>query len=390
MKEHDRGEGALFETAELDAFIKPTFKNKKVHPGMPPLASVSKPVSLFEFWPSSLIYFPIAIQWLWLSVRYRGISLPLNSNPGISLSGMVGESKSEVFSIASDKAKERIASWCLLADWESPEGGVLQARQMMGCIGLDYPVVAKPDIGCRGAGVRIIRSPEQLKSYIQTFPVQGKIVLQKLVPYEAEAGIFYIRYPGEKRGEIFSITLKYPPYIVGDGHSTLQQLINKDPRSSQLSELYLKRHNQRLNEVIPDNQPFRLVFAGSHSRGCIFRDGCEFISEEMEKSFDEVANGLPEFYYGRIDIRFKDIDSLMKGENYHILEINGASSEAGHIWDCRSSLKEVYRVLFYQYRTLFQLGWINRRRGFRPPSLIRLLKFWKKERELVKHYPDTE
>ncbi|MRI31725.1 D-alanine--D-alanine ligase [Endozoicomonas sp. OPT23] len=357
---------------------------------MPPLAKASKPVSFFEFWPSGLIYFPVVIQWLWLSIRYRGISLPLNSNPGITLSGMVGESKAEIFSIAKDKACERIAPWCLLSDWDSPENALWQARQLMGSIGLDFPVVAKPDIGCRGAGVQIIRSPEQLSDYVLSFPEQGKIVLQKLVPYEAEAGIFYIRYPGENRGKIFSITLKYPPYIVGDGHSTLQQLIDKDPRSSLLSELYLKRHSHRLNEVIPENQPFRLAFAGSHSRGCIFRDGCEFITEAMEKSFDKVADGLPEFYYGRIDIRFRDIDSLMNGENYHILEINGASSEAGHIWDCRSSLKEVYRVLFYQYRTLFRLGFLNRRRGFRSPSLFSLLASWKKERELVRHYPDTE
>ena len=380
----------MFKTAELEDFIKPTFENKKIHPGMPPLAEASKPVSFFEFWPSGLIYLPVAFQWLWLAIRYRGISLPLNSNPGITLSGMVGESKAEIFSKATDKARDRIAPWCLLSDWESPENAVWQARQLMGSIDLDFPVVAKPDIGCRGAGVQIIRSAQELQNYISSFPEQGKVVLQKLVPYEAEAGIFYIRYPGEKKGKIFSITLKYPPYIVGDGRSTLQQLIEKDPRSGLLSKLYLKRHKNKLSDIIPENQPFRLAFAGSHSRGCIFRDGCEFITEAMEKSFDQVADGLPEFYYGRIDIRFRDIESLMSGENYYILEINGASSEAGHIWDCRSSLKEVYRVLFYQYRTLFRLGWLNRRRGFRPPSLIRLLQSWKKERELVRFYPDTE
>ncbi len=80
----------------------------------------------------------------------------------------------------------------------------------------------------------------------------------------------------------------------------------------------------------------------------------------------------------------------MDGRNYIIVEVNGAGSEAAHIWDCRSSLGEVFRVLFYQYRTLFDLGAINRRRGLKPPSLWALFKAWRKARRLVKHYPETE
>src|SRR3546814_17353817 len=52
-------------------------------------------------------------------------------------------------------------------------------------------------------------------------------LLQELVPWEGEAGIFYVRRPGQKRGEVFSMTLKYAPYVLGDGVRSLRQLIDR-------------------------------------------------------------------------------------------------------------------------------------------------------------------
>ena len=382
--------GIIESDSLIQSFIRPTGQDKQIHPGMPQLEKRERAISFFEFWPGFIIYTPVALLSMWLAIRYRGVTLPLNSNPGIHLGGMVGESKQDIFSMATGEAKARIPEWFVLSKWHSPEDAEWQVRQAMSEQKLEYPLVAKPDMGCRGAGVQIIRNGREMKSYVRTFPSEGKIVLQKLVPYEAEAGIFYIREPGEEKGRIFSITLKYPPYVIGNGRDTLRQLIQNDPRAGQLTKLYFKRHYQYLEKVLAKDQPFRLAFAGSHSRGCIFRDGREFITPELEAAFDKVVDGLPEYYYGRIDIRFSDMQSLMKGENYYILEVNGASSEAAHIWDSRSTLAEVYRVLFYQYRTLFRLGWLNRKRGFKPPSIKSLLNAWKQERELVRQYPDTE
>ncbi|MFK0571162.1 D-alanine--D-alanine ligase [Endozoicomonas sp.] len=371
-------------------FIERTSPDKPVHPGMPELEPVLKPISFFEFWPGYLFYIPVAFQWLWLSIRFRGIGLPLIANPAIPLSGMVGESKSEVFSRASGLATEKIAPWVLLDDWETAIQGASLAQRLFKHAGLGLPLVAKPDIGCRGAGVQLIRNNDELVEYIEKFPPDGRILFQQLVPYEAEAGIFYIRYPGAESGEIISITLKYPPYVIGNGRNTLEELINLDPRAGRLKHLYLPRHHDQLHEVLPDGQPFRLAFTGSHSRGCIFRDGRKFITPELTRAFDRLCDDLPEFYYGRFDIRFKDIQSLMEGEDYYILEVNGASSEAAHIWDCRGSLADAFKTLFFQYRTLFKLGAINRRRGFASPSLRELFSAWRREKKLVGRYPGTE
>ncbi|WP_230425610.1 ATP-grasp domain-containing protein [Spartinivicinus ruber] len=383
---------SVYENTLIQQAVNPTFANRPVHPGMPPLDLSGKAVSFFEFWPTQLVYLPVVVQWLMLTLKYRSINLPLIANPKIPLGGMVGEAKSDVFKLANGKAKQFIAPAISL----TVEKKVVASQQVAEIVtrlakqGIQLPVVAKPDIGCRGVGVRIVRDQQQLVDYIEYFPNQASLILQELVPYEAEAGIFYIRYPGKEKGEIFSITLKYAPYVFGNGKDNLQALIEADPRASKVAHLYLSRHQQHLDIVLPEGQPFRLAFAGSHSRGSIFRDGKQLITPALTAKLDEITKDIDEFYYGRLDVRFKDAELLKQGRDFKIVEINGASSEATHIWDRNASLKDVYKALFYQYKTLFEIGEINRRRGFKIPGLKALWQAYKKEKNLVASYPATE
>ena len=73
--------------------------------------------------------------------------------------------------------------------------------------------------------------------------------------------------------------------------------------------------------------------------------------------------GLPEFYYDRLDITFRDLESLQQGRGLEIIEINAASSEFLHIWDCNTSLKQAISALLMQYRLLFRFGNLNRQRS---------------------------
>lgn len=381
-----------YESQLIEQAVNPTCSNRPVHPGMPPLDLSGKAVSFFEFWPTQLVYFPVVLQWLALGIKYRSLSLPLIANPKIPLGGMVGEAKSDVFKLATGQATQFIApSISLTVDKELAVDQLgEQAIDKLAAHSLQLPLIAKPDIGCRGVGVRIVRNSKELSDYIECFPDQANLLLQELVPYEAEAGIFYIRYPGQDKGHIFSITLKYAPYVFGNGHDNLQALIESDPRASKIAHLYLARHHQHLSMVLPQGQPFRLAFAGSHSRGSIFRDGKRLITPALAARFDEITKDVDEFYYGRFDVRFKDAELLKQGREFKIVEINGVSSEATHIWDRNANLKDVYKALFYQYKTLFEIGAINRSRGFKSPSLQSLWQAYKKEKQLVSSYPATE
>ena len=208
--------------------------------------------------------------------------------------------------------------------------------------------------------------------------------------YEAEAGVFYVRQPGERTGRIVSLTLKYFPYVHGDGASTLRELILADPRAGRVPHLYLPRHAARLDDVPAAGEPVRLAFAGSHSRGSIFRDGTHLITPAMTDRFDAIAHSIPEFWFGRFDIRFPDIERLQAGGDFTILEVNGAGAEMTHVWDRGKSLWEARRDLMEQYRLLFTIGRANRDRGHRGMGLREFWRAYRREKALTPLYPPTQ
>ena len=62
-------------------------------------------------------------------------------------------------------------------------------------------------------------------------------------------------------------------------------------------------------------------------------------------------------------------------------------SESLHIWDRNARLGTAFKTLLWQYRTLFGLGNLNRKRGYRPPKLSDVLNRWRDEKRLAKFYP---
>ncbi len=364
------------------------------HQGMPPLDQQGPALSFFEFWPMWAFYPPIMVYAAWLMLRYRGALLPTAANPSFPGGGFFGESKAEILALATRHVPEWVAPFVRLERPASPGDDLAEERDAalaaLAAAGLALPVVAKPDLGCRGAGVKLVRSAEDLRAYLAAFPAGATYLLQQLVPFEGEAGIFYCRRPGEARGRIVSITLKYFPHVTGDGVHTLRELILADARAGRLAHLYLGRHTARLDEVPAAGESIRLAFAGSHSRGAIFRNGTHLVTPELEARFEAIAQALPEFHFGRFDVRFEDFAEVQQGRAFTILEINGAGAESTHIWDRRTGLFEAWRDLMRQYRWLFEIGHANRARGFRPMRWSQFLRDYRREKALTPLYPATD
>lgn len=367
---------------------------------MPPLDESGPPLSFFEFWPMWAFYPPVMLYAAWLMLRHRGLLLPTAANPSFPGGGFFGESKSAVLEMAVRHIPEWVALFVRVARPAAAEAGVDEAAALDGEVdqalaalaaaGIALPVVAKPDLGCRGAGVKLVRDREALRRYLAAFPRGAALLLQRLVPHEGEAGIFYCREPGQAEGRIVSITLKYFPHVIGDGQSTLRELIVRDPRAGRLQHLYLGRHAERLDSVPAVGEAVRLAFAGSHSRGAIFRNGTHLVTPAMQARFEAIARSMPEFHFGRFDIRFESFDELQQGRGFTILEINGAGAESTHIWDRRTGLIEAWRDLMRQYRWLFAIGAANRRRGHAPLTLAQFLRDYRREKQLTPQYPATD
>ena len=344
----------------------------------------AKPLSFFEFWPGWLFYTPVVIHWLMLGLRYGDFSLPTAANPRITTGGLCGESKLAILRQVGSAGQDLVAPACGV---RAGPGGAADADAAMSAHGLAYPVVAKPDIGCNGTGVRLLRDRAAMQRYMAEFPAGETVVLQHYVGAPSEAGIFYIRHPGEPSGRITSLTLKQPPVVVGDGRSRLRDLILADERAGVVPHLYFDRLTDQLDTVLEAGETFQLVFVGNHCKGSIFQDGRDLITPALAAAIDRLAHAIPEFHFGRIDVRFESIAELRRGTGFKVIEVNGAGSEATHVWDPGTGLLDAWRAQFFHYGQAFRIGAANRRRGFRPSGVRAMYRDWVNQRRLMAQYP---
>lgn len=341
----------------------------------------------WEFWPVWMFYPPVVAYCIWLVLKYRGLTVATAANPGIFSGGMVGESKMMTLAALRQTCPEFTAAARLVTGTDC-ESRLRSLEAVRAQLDLPFPFILKPDLGQRGNGVKLIRSREQAEEYLRQ--TGAPLVAQRYVPGPFEAGIFYYRFPQEPRGKIFAITEKIFPALMGDGHHTVAELIEQDERARLIANIYLKRLASRRDEVLPLGESLKLVEAGNHAQGCIFRDGWRWWSPELEARMDDISRRLDGFYIGRYDIRFASEDDLRAGKNFQIVELNGAASEATSIYDARNSLWSAYRTLFQQWGLVFAIGAENRRRGFAPAKLSEVWNKWREYHRLAASYPPAD
>ena len=318
----------------------------------------------WEFWPWPLVYVPVVCRILYWMARYRRGAVFTAANPGMPTGGFVGVGKVAVLQALSG-AGPALARFASLP----PGPGRLEsARRFMRENGLGYPVVVKPDAGERGRDVHVARDERQLAHALET--LNRAALVQEYVD-GPEFGLFYVRRPGEPQGRLFSITEKILPEVRGDGVRTLEELILADPRAVAMAAAYFANHATRLRQVVPAGRSVRLVSLGTHSRGAIFRDGERYRTAALESAVDRVSRNFDGFCFGRYDVRAASQKALRAGE-FKVLELNGVTSEATHIYDRRYGLLQAYRVLFEQWRLAFEIGANNAERGARIWSLREL------------------
>ncbi len=347
-------------------------------------------VSFFEYWPGWLFYTPVVLHWALLGLRHGSFTLPTAANPHISTGGLCGESKTSILDGIGGGERDWVAPYVAVETAADVTLATGRAQAALDAAGIGYPLVAKPDIGCNGTGVRVVRNAAELARAFAEFPAGVELVLQALVPDPGEAGLFYVRLPGEARGRITSITLKSPPIVTGNGRSTLRKLILDDPRYGAQPQIYFRRQANRLDEVPAPGEAVQLVFVGNHCKGSTFTDGCAYITPELTARVDAIARSIPDFSFGRFDVRYRSLRELREGVGFKIIEINGVGSEATHIWDPRTRLIDAYRAQFFHYGAAFKIGAANRAAGFEPTRPLALFRRWREQRRLMGSYPAND
>ena len=176
----------------------------------------------WEYWSFHTLYAPLYPYWIWLCIRARASFFINTANPLIKNGGFLMESKKEIYDLI---PLEYYPATLLVAPGTSFEKIIQEVQQLR----LAYPLIAKPDIGMRGIAVKKINSLEELSAYA----AKNKMayLIQSFVSYEREVGIFYVRLPYESKGKITGIVSKEFLNLIGDGHSTVLALMQKNDRA---------------------------------------------------------------------------------------------------------------------------------------------------------------
>jgi len=337
----------------------------------------------WEFWPPYIFYAPVVAYIVYLGIRFRSWTLFTAANPDIPGGGFIGESKHDILEHLKG------AAWALPVSALLAEGNADQrfskAAAFIEKHQLQFPVVLKPDAGQRGSGVVIVRSLKGMREYFEHAPFPT--ILQEYVPGR-EFGVFYYRYPGKSRGRVLSITEKRMPIVTGDGRRTLQELIFADGRAVCMAAFYLRKNAQAAREAPAAGEPVQLVEIGTHCRGAIFLDGSCTVTPALERTIQRIADCFDGFFFGRFDIRVPSLEDFMAGKNLKVVELNGVTSEATHIYDPACGLLDAYRALFRQWRIAFEIGKANRARGVRPTSAAELLVMTRNYRQVARQHPE--
>ncbi|MFH5833070.1 alpha/beta fold hydrolase [Halalkalibaculum sp. DA3122] len=323
----------------------------------------------WEYWSPYIIYAPICCYIAYLGIKHRSLTVFTAANPGIPGGGFIGESKSDI--LEGLKASGVVPAFRKISSDLEDREKVAEAEKFIEEQQLNFPVIAKPDVGQRGTGVKELHDEEQLREMLQG--IDYELIIQEYASGE-EFGIFYYRYPEEERGSILSITKKRLLTLTGDGEHTLEELILRDDEAVSRAKIHLREHQDHLYEVPEKGEKIPLVRLGVHARGARFFDATHLATRELAEQVDDITSHLHGFYFGRLDVRVPSKEKLKNGENIKVLEVNGVTSESTIIYDPQYTFFQAQKMLRNQWRIAFEIGGMNRERGHKPDTVTELIQ----------------
>ena len=341
----------------------------------------------WEFLPPWALYLPLAPWFLALALRHRGLRTVFCANPAMPFGGFAGESKAAILRDL-DLPPENGTAFLFVPAGGRPEeraGRILAWKEEQG---LPWPLIVKPDVGQRGRGVRRAGDEAELLDALEELPVD--VLAQEYVDLPEEYGVFWVDDPRDGP-RILSITLKEFPCVAGDGRRSLEDLILDHPRLRFWAERFFLRLGDRIGEVPAAGERVALGIAGNHAQGTTFRDGTSLATPELAAAIEALARRYRDggFHFGRFDLRAPSREAFQRGEGLRVLELNGVTSEATHIYDPERSLLQAWRDLGRQWALAWRIGAGQRRKGHRPESWGAFLRALLRAHRLLRRLPRT-
>jgi ATP-grasp domain len=322
----------------------------------------------FEYWPWWLVYFPLYPYAVYLAIKTRSVSFFTVVNPAIDSEGFYGEKKGDILSKIPFEYLPKNTFINQNTSFHQAENQLKQQQ-------IEYPFIAKPNIGHRGNGVEKIENAEQLKLYHST--QTEDYLIQEFIDFDVELGVFYSRLPGQKLGVVSSVTQKEFLSVTGDGISTIEQLILKSTRARFQLETLKSKLGNGIIQILKKDEKRVLETIGNHCRGTKFLNVNHLKNEQLNLVFDKILADFEGFNYGRFDMKVKSITDLYQGKNIRVMELNGISSDPAHIFDPNYSFFTALKDIAWHWSRLADISIINIKNGYKPLSIKKLYKLYK-------------
>lgn len=185
--------------------------------------------------------------------------------------------------------------------------------------------ICKPEIGTNGKGVCFeINSWLALKEYLNAHETPaGPYLLEEYI----SGADLRIQVIGRK---MVAACVRHPAYVLGDGQSTLLELIERRREQIQLqnpaNSLLIDRQSQQLiekagytlNSIPAMNVRVTLKRVANMGQGAIAEDCTDRIDPRIERWIEELSAALDMPYFA-LDILTDDITRI---ESYYALEVN--------------------------------------------------------------------
>ncbi|MEL6636259.1 MAG: hypothetical protein AAFR05_05895, partial [Bacteroidota bacterium] len=268
----------------------------------------------WEYYPVYIANIPTVLFWLYFALRARALFYFSTVNPVIETGGVMGESKINILRRLPARAIPRT----VLVGPADRAWSRLRAR--LAAAGIDYPLVAKPDVGERGFLVEKIDDPVALQQYLARVSVD--FIVQDFVDYPLEISVLYYRMPGAENGKITSVCIKKTLRVRGDGRSTIEDLMRAYPRARFQLARFRQQRADLLRRVPAAGEEVELEPIGNHSRGTTFLNGNAHIDAALHRVFDDLSREMAGIHYGRFDLKCASIEALREGRDFRVLEFN--------------------------------------------------------------------
>ncbi|MGI2905742.1 acetate--CoA ligase family protein [Tolypothrix sp. VBCCA 56010] len=233
---------------------------------------------------------------------------------------------------------------------------------------IGYPVAVKPVVGHKGIGVTAdVQDSRELESAfdraLQAIPENEptRIIIEKSIS-GADYRLLCVN------GKFVAATERRPASVVGDGYSTIGELIREENRkparwdtptspmskiqSDEAMELYLDEQRLSLDSVIEKGRTVYLRKVANLSAGGVSIDATRTLHDDNIILAQDIAQHFRLTCLG-IDVITKSLDKSWKDGNFAILEINAAPGILMHL---NPAVGESVDVPSHILETFFESG----------------------------------